>query len=161
MLDEKEALAPVFGLGCPDLLVTVGHRSLTRIFFDQGLENIMNLCLFDFKERTLMYIFRIKNHPGKLNVAPDCASRYPAGSPSENLREDDHASAAQAQQDTHKPLETVMVYSAQTIDSTVKATCTPMNESEVSKSKSCRPLVESAPKAPFSIATTPMCREGW
>ena len=29
----------------------------------------------------LMYRFQIKHHSGKLNLAPDCVSRYPAGTP--------------------------------------------------------------------------------
>ena len=87
---EGEALALVYGLescrmfilGCPDLLVTVDHKPLTKIFSDQALENIKNPRLLNFKERSLMYKFRIKHRPGKLNAAPDCASRYPAGAPS-------------------------------------------------------------------------------
>ena len=86
---EGEALALVYGLescrmfilGCPDLLVTVDHKPLTKIFSDQALENIKNPRLLNFKERSLMYKFRIKHRPGKLNAAPDCASRYPAGAP--------------------------------------------------------------------------------
>ena len=87
-----EALALVYGLescrmfilGCPDLLVTVDHLPLTKIFSDQALENIKNSRLLNFKEQSLMYKFRIKHRPGKLNAAPDCASRYPAGAPSKS-----------------------------------------------------------------------------
>lgn len=89
---EGEALALVYGLescrmfilGCPDLLVTVDHLPLVKIFSDQALENIKNPRLLNFKERTLMYRFQIKHRPGKLNLAPDCASRYPAGTPRES-----------------------------------------------------------------------------
>ena len=84
---EEKALAFVFGLescrmdelGCPDLLVTVDYQPL-----------------LNFKERTLIYKFRIKHRPGKLNEAPDCVSQYQAGTLSENTKEDDHASEAQA-----------------------------------------------------------------
>ena len=79
---EENTLALVFGLescqmfvlGCPDLLVTVDHQPLTRIFSDQALENIKNPHLFNFKERTLMYKFQIKHHPRKLNARTDCTS---------------------------------------------------------------------------------------
>lgn len=82
---EGEALALIYGLescrmfllGCPDLLVTVDHQPLVKIFSDQVLENIKNPRLFSFKERSLMYKFRIKHVPGKLNAASDCTSRYP------------------------------------------------------------------------------------
>ena len=83
---EGGALALIYGLescrmfilGCPDLLVTVDHQPLVKIFSDQVLENIKNPRLFTFKERSLMYRFHIKHDPGKLNAAPDCTSRYPA-----------------------------------------------------------------------------------
>ena len=108
-----------------------GTQSITRLFSDQALENIKNPRLFNFKERTLMFKFWIKHRPGKFNAAPDCASRYPADTPSENTREDDCASAAQTQQGSiHKPLKTVMVYPAQTIDSAVKAAFMSMYESD-------------------------------
>ena len=66
----------MFILGCPDLLVTVDHQPLVKIFSDQVLENIKNPRLFTFKERSLMYRFHIKHVPGKLNATPDCTSRY-------------------------------------------------------------------------------------
>ena len=73
-----------------------------------------------------MYKFRIKHCLEKFNTALDCASRYSAGIPSENMREDDRASAAQAQQDSiYKSLDTVTVYIAQMINSAIdKATFT-------------------------------------
>ena len=54
---EGEALVIIYGLescrmfilGCPDLLVTVDHQPLVRIFSDQVLENIKNSRLFTFK----------------------------------------------------------------------------------------------------------------
>ena len=79
---EENTLVLVFGLescqmfvlGYPDLLVTVDHQPLTRIFSDQALENIKNPCLFNFKECTLMYKFWIKHCSGKLNAASNCTS---------------------------------------------------------------------------------------
>ena len=89
---EGEALALVYGLescrmfilGCPDLIITVDHLPLVKIFSNQALENIKNPRLLNFKEKSLMYKFQIKHRPGKLNLAPDCASRYPAGTPPRN-----------------------------------------------------------------------------
>lgn len=88
-LVEGEALALIYGLescrmfilGCPDLVITVDHLPLVKIFSDRALENIKNPRLLNFKEKSLMYKFKIKHRPGKLNLAPDCASRYPAGTP--------------------------------------------------------------------------------
>ena len=64
--------------------VPVDHLPLVKIFSDQALENIKNRRLLNFKERTLMYRFQIKHHPGKFNLDPNCASRYPAGTPRES-----------------------------------------------------------------------------
>ena len=85
-LIEGEALALIYGLdscrmfilGYSDLLVTVDPQPLAKIFSDQVLENIKNPHQFTSKERSSMYRFHIKHIPGKLNVAPDCTSRYPA-----------------------------------------------------------------------------------
>ena len=64
-------------MGWPNLLVTVDHQPLVKIFSDQVLENIKNQpCLFAFKERSLIYKFRIIHVPGKHNTATDCTSRY-------------------------------------------------------------------------------------
>ena len=136
---EGEALALVYGLescrmfvlGCPDLLVTVDHQPLTKIFSDQALENIKNPRLFNFKERALMYKFRIKHRPGKLNAAPDCASRYPAGTPSENSWERVSAITTQIQEEwMQMPLELGTGYSANMIDNGVKAAFSSMYESD-------------------------------
>ena len=66
------------------MLVTVDHKPLVKIFSDQALENISNPRLLNFKEKSLKYRFHIKHRPGKLNLAPDCTSRYPAGIPPRN-----------------------------------------------------------------------------
>ena len=83
---EKEALALVYGqescwvfvLGCLNLLVVVDHQPLVKIFWDQVLKNIKNPHLFNFKEQSLIYKFRIKYIPGKLNITPHCTSRHSA-----------------------------------------------------------------------------------
>ena len=79
----EEALALVyrleacrmFVLGCLELLVKVDHKPLKN-FLDKALEDMMNTRLFSLKERSLMYKFRIKHLPGKLNAAPDCRWRH-------------------------------------------------------------------------------------
>ena len=74
----------MFILGCSNLLLTVDHIPLVKIFSDQALQNIKNLRLLNFKEKTLMYRFQIKHRHGKLNLASDCASRYSASTPRES-----------------------------------------------------------------------------
>ena len=74
----------VYGLVLPDLLVTVDQLPLVKIFSDQALENIKNPRLLNFKEKTMMDRFHIKHLPGKLNLAPDCTSRYYAVTPRES-----------------------------------------------------------------------------
>ena len=85
---EGEALAVVwalnkcrmFVLGCPNLLVVVDHKPLVKIFGDKSLESIDNPRLFNFKEKTLRYDFKIKYIPGKENFSADACSRYPVES---------------------------------------------------------------------------------
>lgn len=82
---EGEALAAVYGLvscrmfvmGCPNLILAVDHKPLLRILNNRSLEQITNPRLLDFKERTLMYDFKIIYVPGNIHAAPDAASRYP------------------------------------------------------------------------------------
>ena len=136
---EGEALALVYGLessqmfilGCPDLLVTVDHQPLMRIFSDKALENIKKPCLFNFKEQALMYKFRIKHRPGRLNAVPDCASWYPAGTPSEDSRKHAQVPLTQAQQEgMQMNLKTGTVYPTKMINSGVKAAFTSMYEND-------------------------------
>eukprot|EP00112_Aurelia_sp_Birch-Aquarium-sp1_P001605 Seg1173.19 transcript_id=Seg1173.19/GoldUCD/mRNA.D3Y31 product="Retrovirus-related Pol polyprotein from transposon opus" pseudo=true protein_id=Seg1173.19/GoldUCD/D3Y31 len=82
---EGEALALIYALescrmfvlGRPDLIISVDHKPLTAIFADRALEKISNPRLLNFKERSLMYRFKIKHTPGKRHVGPDATSRYP------------------------------------------------------------------------------------
>ena len=83
---EEESLALVYGLeacwmfvlGCPELLVTVDHKPLIKIFSDKAMADIKKTPrLFSLKERCLTYRFRIKHLPGNLNAAPDCTSKHP------------------------------------------------------------------------------------
>lgn len=68
----------MFVLGSPDLLVSIDHKLLVKIFLYKALEDIKILRLFSLKEHMLMYRFHIRHLLGRLNVTPDCASQYPA-----------------------------------------------------------------------------------
>ena len=76
----------MFVLGCPNLLISVNHKPLVSIFSDQALEKISNPRLLNFKERSLMYRFKVKHTPGKRHVGTDATSiillryRMPANS---------------------------------------------------------------------------------
>ena len=70
----------MFILRCPELLVTVDHKPLIKIFSDKAIEDIKNLRLFSLKGRSLMYRFWIKHLLGKLNTALDCTSKHPTAS---------------------------------------------------------------------------------
>ena len=82
---EGEALAAIEGLescrmfilGCPNLILAVDHKPLIRILNNRLLEDIKNPRLLDFKERSLMYSYKIIHVPGRIHSAPDAASRYP------------------------------------------------------------------------------------
>ena len=83
---EGEALAVVYGLdtsrlfvlGCPNLIISVDHKPLIKIFGEQQpLDQVKNVRLQKFKERAMMYRFTIKHTPGKNNVSADATSRYP------------------------------------------------------------------------------------
>ena len=101
---EGEALAVVYGLdscrmfciGCPQLLVSVDHKPLLKIFDDRALETIHNPRLFSLKERTLMYNFQMEFVPGKKNPGPDATSRYPVDQCQSTDSEDAMESAAVA-----------------------------------------------------------------
>ena len=82
---EGEALALIytlescrmFVLRCPDLTISVDHQPLMPILHDRALEKITNPRLLNYKERSLMYRFKMKHTPGKKHVGPDTTSRYP------------------------------------------------------------------------------------
>jgi hypothetical protein len=85
---EGEALGVAYGLqqcrkfvlGCPDLVVAVDHKPLTRILNDRPLESIENPRLLRIKEKTMMFDFDIIHIPGESNMAADATSRYPTRS---------------------------------------------------------------------------------
>ena len=82
---EGEALALVYALeqcrmfvmGCKSLIVAVDHKPLVKIFSDQSLDNIRNPRILRLKEKSLRFRFAIKHVPGRGNMGPDAASRYP------------------------------------------------------------------------------------
>ena len=66
-----------FVLGCPNLAVAVDHKPLLGLLGDKGLGDIENPKLRRFKERSLMYNFKMIHVPGVLNKVADTASRFP------------------------------------------------------------------------------------
>ena len=54
----------MFVLMCPNLTIVCDHKPLIRILGDKSLENITNIRLFSFKERTLPSQFEIKYAEG-------------------------------------------------------------------------------------------------
>ncbi|CAC5409692.1 unnamed protein product [Mytilus coruscus] len=87
--NDGEALAVVYALhqtryyvlGCKDLLVATDHKPLLQILNDRSLTDIDNRRLLNLKEKTLGYRFTILHVPGRKNLGPDAASRYPVGPP--------------------------------------------------------------------------------
>ena len=90
---EGEALAVAdalertryFVLGCDDLIVAVDHRPLLKVLSDRKLEDIKNPRLFNLKEKTLPFKFKIIHIPGKKHLATDALSRHPVGDQDDNL----------------------------------------------------------------------------
>ena len=88
---EGEALAVVealkkakhFVLGCSDLIVAVDHKPLLKVFGDRSLEDIHNPRLFNLKEKTLRFRFRMVHVPGVRHAAADAVSRYPSSQPNQ------------------------------------------------------------------------------
>lgn len=80
---EGEALALLFGLesckmfvlGCPTFMVTVDHKPLAPIFNNRDLDKIRNPRVRNFREKTLIYNFKVVPIPGNKNHAADAFSR--------------------------------------------------------------------------------------
>ena len=62
-------------MGCKDLLVATDHKPLVKILGDGNLDNISNPQLFNIKERTLRYSYKIKHVHEAGHHAPDAFSR--------------------------------------------------------------------------------------
>ena len=86
---EGEALAVAdildkarfFVLGCSDLLISVDHIPLLKVFGDHSLEEITNARLRNLKEKTLRYRFRmVHKFPGVQHKAADAISCHPTRS---------------------------------------------------------------------------------
>ena len=73
-------------LGCKDLIVATDHKPLLKILSDRHLHEIKNPRLFNLKEKTLPYRFKIVHIRGKQNLTADVISRYPSGDPKANIK---------------------------------------------------------------------------
>ena len=84
---EGEALAVAwaldkarhFVLGCNDLIVATDHKPLLKVLGDRKMEDIKNPRLYNLKEKTLPFPFRITHVPGKRHFTADSLSRYASG----------------------------------------------------------------------------------
>ena len=101
---EGEALAVAwaldkarhFVLGCNDLIVATDHKPLLKVLGDRKMEDIKNPRLYNLKEKTLPFLFRITYVPGKRHFTADSLSRYASGDPNPNkmdLPDDAHATS--------------------------------------------------------------------
>ena len=100
---EGEALAATYGLqkckffvlGLENLILTLDHKPLLRIFGqNQLLEDIENPRLLNFKLKSQMFRFNVIHVPGKKNVTADTFSqRY--DSPIANSKQDKKQSTSQ------------------------------------------------------------------
>ena len=78
----------MFVLGCPDLTIATDHQPLLNILNDRALETIHNPRIFQLKQKTLRYSFKVVHVPGKSNCGPDFTSRYPITDSSNPLIEE-------------------------------------------------------------------------
>ena len=85
----------MFTLGCPDLILAVDHKPLTRILNDRQLDSITNPKLLRLKEKTLPYKFRIYHVAGASNVmkTADAISRHPVKDVARDDRMEEEARA--------------------------------------------------------------------
>ena len=101
---EGEALAVAwaldkarhFVLGFNDLIVATDHKQLLEVLGDRKMEDIKNPRLYNLKEKTLPFLFRITHVPGKRHFTADSLSRYASGDPNPSkmdLPDDAHAAS--------------------------------------------------------------------
>lgn len=69
--------AKFYLLGHPGFTVITDHRPHVQIFGSRELQNISNPRLFRFKEKTLMFNYKVVHIPGKANTGANTLSRYP------------------------------------------------------------------------------------
>ena len=65
----------MFVIGCTGLYIATDHKPLVKILGDGNMDGIKNPRLFNIKERTLQYDYKIKHVPGAGHHAPDALSR--------------------------------------------------------------------------------------
>lgn len=88
-LVEGEALAVMdalkkvyyFVIGCDNLVIAVNHKPLLKHFGDRSFKNITNAWLYNLKEKTLHYKFKMLYLPGAKHCAPDTFFCNPTGDP--------------------------------------------------------------------------------
>lgn len=81
---EGEAIALLFGLercrmfvlGCPSLIVAVDHKPLVKIFNNQALSETKNPRVFNAREKTLIYRFRVIYIPAKRTMGQTHSHGY-------------------------------------------------------------------------------------
>ena len=79
---EGEALAVAwaldkarhFVLGCNDLIVATDHKPLLKVLGDRKMEDIKNPRLYNLKEKTLPFLFRITHVPSKRHFTANSLS---------------------------------------------------------------------------------------
>ena len=84
-----------FTLGCRDLIIATDHKPLLKVMGDRALADIENPRLFNLKEKTLRFRFKLVHVPGKKHLGPDAMSRHSVGDPERlHLQDDQHEQTA-------------------------------------------------------------------
>merc|ERR1712016_105583 len=102
---EGEALAMahalestrMFTLGNENLIVGTDHKPLVPIMGLKNLEDIKNPRIRNFKDKTLMFSFRVKHIPGKHLKIADATSRNPVTKHSDTESEEMETSLSRVQ----------------------------------------------------------------
>ncbi|XP_057292380.1 uncharacterized protein K02A2.6-like [Hydractinia symbiolongicarpus] len=100
----------MFVLACPSLIVTVDHKPLAPIFNSRALEKIENPRVFKFREKTLMYNFKVIPIPGELNPASDATSRM---KPIASVDIDNHIAYIEEEITLEQPTDTIRLKTIQ------------------------------------------------
>ena len=77
-------------LGCDNLIDAVDHQPLLKVLGDRKLEDIKNPRLFNLKEKTLPFKFKMVHLPGRKNLASDALSHGTPGAEKLLLPDDVH-----------------------------------------------------------------------
>ena len=129
---EGEALAMahalestrMFTLGNENLIVGTDHKPLVPIMGLKNLEDIKNPRIRNFKDKTLMFSFRVKHIPGKHLKIADATSRNPVTKHSDTESEEMETSLSRVQwrrmdDDTFRTVSWEQVREAAALDDTV------------------------------------------